>query len=225
MKIASEKIKARKPFFEKEVEAAFYRLLKDFEKREKTPLQLAPYFTVLHAGRSHPLPVPPRDLPPRREDEFAETRRRNRGERQRADPRLLGPCPLDHHGSQKGEDLYRLLEKAMLEGAIPGGKDGRTGEQVYWAGLAPLLGEERKLRAWKLIPPGGSLKRDYNRDIGHTFGKQESTTLFFKKGESSQALREGMVSAIEYQWPYQGYALGVEDMFVVGPDHGINITR
>jgi hypothetical protein len=118
-----------------------------------------------------------------------------------------------------------MLEKAMLEGAIPAGKGGRTGEDVYWGGLRPLFAGERKLRDWKLIPPGGLLKRDYNRDIGHTFGKQESTTLFFKKGETSQKLQEGMVSAIEYQWPYQGYALGIEDMFVVGPEHGINITR
>jgi Xaa-Pro aminopeptidase len=126
---------------------------------------------------------------------------------------------------KKGEDLYRLMEKAMLEGAIPGGRQGRTGEDVYWAGMRPLLKEERRLRAWKLLPRGGSLKRDYNRDIGHTFGKQESTTLFFKKGENVQKLKEGMVSAIEYQWPYQGYALGIEDMFVVGPKYGINITR
>lgn len=56
-------------------------------------------------------------------------------------------------------------------------------------------------------------------------GKQESTTLFFRKGETGQALKEGMVSAIEYQWPYQGYALGIEDMFVVGPHYGINISR
>jgi hypothetical protein len=112
-----------------------------------------------------------------------------------------------------------------LEKAIPGGREGRTGEEVYWAGMGPLLKEEKKLRAWKLIPQGADLRRDYNRDIGHTFGKQESTTLFFKKGERSQALKQGMISAIEYQWPYRGYALGVEDMFVVGPEYGINITR
>jgi len=46
-----------------------------------------------------------------------------------------------------------------------------------------------------------------------------------RKGEQGQVLKEGMVSAIEYQWPYKGYALGVEDMFVVGPEYGINITR
>jgi Xaa-Pro aminopeptidase len=224
LKIAAEKIKTRKPLFEKEVEAAFYRLLKDFEKKEKTPLQLAPYFTVLHAGVRTPYPSLPGIF---RLDGRMNSLKLDAGIVVKDRGLILACSDLARSITTdgKGEDLYRLLEKAMLEGAIPGGKDGRTGEQVYWAGLAPLLGEERKLRAWKLIPPGGSLKRDYNRDIGHTFGKQESTTLFFKKGESSQALREGMVSAIEYQWPYQGYALGVEDMFVVGPDHGINITR
>jgi hypothetical protein len=45
------------------------------------------------------------------------------------------------------------------------------------------------------------------------------------KGEKGQTLKSGMMSAIEYQWPYKGYALVVEDMFMVVPQHGINITR
>jgi Xaa-Pro aminopeptidase len=224
LKIAAEKLESGKPFFEKEVEMAFYRLLKGFEKREKSPLQLAPYFTVLHAGTRTPYPSLPGIFRLRAN---MNSLKLDAGIVVKDRGLILACSDLARSitTNPKAEDLYRILEKAMLEGAIPGGKDGTTGEQVYWAGLALLLMEERKLRAWKLIPPGGSLKRDYNRDIGHTFGKQESTTLFFKKGESSQALREGMVSAIEYQWPYQGYALGIEDMFVVGPDHGINITR
>jgi Xaa-Pro aminopeptidase len=222
--MAADRLKVRKPVFEKDVEKSFYRLLKEFEKRKRAPLQLGPYFMVLHAGVRTPYPSLP--------GIFLLSGKMNSLKLDAGivvkDRGLILACSdlaRSITTNKKGEDLYRLMEKAMLKGAIPGGREGRTGEDVYWAGMRPLLKEGKRLRAWKLIPRGGSLKRDYNRDIGHTFGKQESTTLFFKKGENSQVLQQGMVSAIEYQWPYQGYALGIEDMFVVGPKYGINITR
>jgi Xaa-Pro aminopeptidase len=220
----ANRMKDRKPVFEKEVQKAFYRLLKEYEKKEKTPLRLEPYFMVLHAGVRTPYPSLPGIF---RLSAKMKSLKLDAGIVVKDRGLILACSDLARSitTDKKGEDLYRLMEKAMLEGAIPGGRQGRTGEDVYWAGMRPLLKEERRLRAWKLLPRGGSLKRDYNRDIGHTFGKQESTTLFFKKGENVQKLKEGMVSAIEYQWPYQGYALGIEDMFVVGPKYGINITR
>ena len=220
----ANRLKVKKAVFEKDVQKAFYRLLKEYEKKEKTPLQLEPYFMVLHAGVRTPYPSLPGIF---RLSEKMNSLKLDAGIVVKDRGLILACSDLARSitTNQKGEDLYRLMEKAMLEGAIPGGREGQTGEGVYWAGMSPLLKEEKKLRGWKLIPPRGSLKRDYNRDIGHTFGKQESTTLLFKKGENSQILKQGMVSAIEYQWPYQGYALGIEDMFVVGPRYGINITR
>ncbi len=224
LEMAANRLKVRKPVLEKDVEKSFYRLLKEFAKREKTPLQLGPYFMVLHAGVRTPYPSLPGIF---RLSGKMNSLKLDAGIVVKDRGLILACSDLARSltTNKKGEDLYRLMEKAMLEGAIPGGRDGQTGEGVYWAGMRPLLKEAKRLRAWKLIPRGGSLKRDYNRDIGHTFGKQESTTLFFKKGENSQVLQQGMVSAIEYQWPYQGYALGIEDMFVVGPKYGINITR
>jgi Xaa-Pro aminopeptidase len=221
---AANRLKVKKAVFEKDVQKAFYRLLKEYEKKEKTPLRMEPYFMVLHAGVRTPYPSLPGIF---RLSEKMNSLKLDAGIVVKDRGLILACSDLARSitTNQKGEDLYRLMEKAMLEGAIPGGREGQTGEGVYWAGMSPLLKEEKKLRGWKLIPPRGSLKRDYNRDIGHTFGKQESTTLLFKKGENSQILKQGMVSAIEYQWPYQGYALGIEDMFVVGPRYGINITR
>jgi hypothetical protein len=222
--MASQKLMSKKPVYEKDVEREFYRLLKEYERKTGSPLQLSPYFMVLHAGGRTPYPSLP--------GFFRLSLRMN-------SLKLDAGILVKDHGlvlacsdlarsivvDKKGMDLYLLLEKAMLEGAIPGGREGQTGEGVYWAGINPLLQQEKTLRDWKLIPPAGLLRKHYNRDIGHTFGKQESTTLFFKKGEKGQTLKEGMVSAIEYQWPYKGYALGIEDMFVVGPRYGINITR
>jgi hypothetical protein len=224
LRVAAKRLEAGRPVFEKDVEKAFFRLLKEYEKREKTPLQLGPYFMVLHAGVRTGYPSLPGIF---RLSGEMNSLKLDAGIVAKDRGLILACSDLARSltTNQKGEDLYRLMEKAMLEGAIPGGREGRTGEEVYWAGLGPLLRDEKKLRAWKLIPRGAELRRDYNRDIGHTFGKQESTTLFFKKGESFQALKQGMISAIEYQWPYRGYALGVEDMFVVGPEYGINITR
>jgi Xaa-Pro aminopeptidase len=222
--MASRKLMTKKPVSEKDVEREFYRLLKEYERKSDSPLQLSPYFMVLHAGTRTPYPSLPGFF---RLSPLMNSLKLDAGILVKDKNVVLACSDLARSivVDKKGMDLYLLLEKAMLEGAIPGGKEGRTGEGVYWAGMGPLLKEEKTLRAWKLIPPAGLLKKHYNRDIGHTFGKQESTTLFFKKGEKGQTLKEGMVSAIEYQWPYKGYALGIEDMFVVGPKYGINITR
>ena len=222
--MASRKLMTQKPVYEKDVEREFYRLLKEYERKTGSPLKLSPYFMVLHAGTRTPYPSLPGFF---RLSPLMNSLKLDAGILVKDKNLVLACSDLARSivVDKKGMDLYLLLEKAMLEGAIPGGKEGQTGEGVYWAGMDPLLKEEKALRSWKLIPPGGLLKKHYNRDIGHTFGKQESTTLFFKKGEKGQTLKEGMVSAIEYQWPYKGYALGIEDMFVVGPEYGINITR
>jgi len=222
--MAEKKLRARLPVYEKDVEKEFYRLLKQYEKKAKTPLQLRPYFMVLHAGVRTPYPSLPGIF---RLSHKIKSLKLDAGILVQDRGVILACSDLARSLAldDKGVDLYALLERAMLEGAIPGGREGGTGEDVYWAGMQPLLRAEEKLRAWKLLPKNGFLQKDYNRDIGHTFGKQESTTLFFKKGENQQTLKEGMVSAIEYQWPYRGYALGIEDMFVVGPKYGINITR
>lgn len=222
--MASQRFMNKQPVYEKDVEKQFYRLLKEYERKTNSPLQLAPYFMVLHAGVRTPYPSLPGFF---RLSPGMNSLKLDAGILVKDDGLVLACSDLARSivVDKKGMDLYLLLERAMLEGAIPGGKEGQTGEGVYWAGMGPLLKEEKTLRAWKLIPPAGLLKKHYNRDIGHTFGKQESTTLFFKKGEKGQTLKTGMVSAIEYQWPYRGYALGIEDMFVVGPQYGINITR
>jgi len=222
--MAAKKIAENQPVYEKDVEKKFFSLLKQYEKKAKTPVHLEPYFVVLHAGTRTPYPSLPGNF---RLSTKINSLKLDAGILVKDQGLILACSDLARSivMDPTGAKLYGLLERTMLEAAIPGGKEGCTGEDVYWGGMKPLLREEKTLRGWKLLPPDGFLKKDYNRDIGHTFGKQESTTLFFKKGEKGQTLKTGMVSAIEYQWPYKGYALGVEDMFVVGPQHGINITR
>jgi len=222
--MAEKKLQAKEPVYEKDVEKKFYRLLKEYERKARTPLRMEPYFMVLHAGVRTPYPSLPGFF---RLSQKMKTLKLDAGILVKDRGLILACSDLARSLAmdKRGKSLYALLEKAMLEGAIPGGRKGHTGEEVYWAGIRPLLREEKKLRGWKFLPSAGFLKKHYDRDIGHTFGKQESTTLFFKKGEREQTLRPGMVSAIEYQWPYRGYALGIEDMFVVGPRYGINITR
>jgi len=222
--IAEKKLQSGAPVYEKDVERKFYQLLKEYEKKAKSPLQLEPYFMVLHAGTRTGYPSLPGFF---RLNKKIKSLKLDAGILVKDRGLVLACSDLARSFAmdERGKYIYKLIEKAMLEGAIPGGSEGRTGEDVYWAGVRPLLREETRLRAWKLLPKAGLLEKHYNRDIGHTFGKQESTTLFFKKGENQQTLKQGMVSAIEYQWPYKGYALGIEDMFVVGPKYGINITR
>jgi Xaa-Pro aminopeptidase len=222
--MAEKKLKTKTPVFEKDVEKKFFQLLKEYERKARTPLQLEPYFVVLHAGIRTPYPSLPGFF---RLSGKMKSLKLDAGILVKDRGLILACSDLARSVAmdQRGKDLYALLEQAMLEGAIPGGKEGSTGDDVYWAGIRPLLGQEKNLKSWKFLPPRGILEKHYDRDIGHTFGKQESTTLFFRKGEAAQTLKRGMVSAIEYQWPYRGYALGVEDMFVVGPKYGINITR
>jgi len=222
--MAEKKLKTKTPVFEKDVEKKFFQLLKEYERKARTPLQLEPYFVVLHAGIRTPYPSLPGFF---RLSGKMKSLKLDAGILVKDRGLILACSDLARTVAmdQRGKDLYVLLEQAMLEGAIPGGKEGSTGDDVYWAGIRPLLGQEKNLKSWKFLPPRGVLEKHYDRDIGHTFGKQESTTLFFRKGETAQTLKRGMVSAIEYQWPYRGYALGVEDMFVVGPKYGINITR
>lgn len=222
--LAGKKIREGRPVSEKDVERSFYRLLRRFAGPMDGRLRLRPYFMVLHCGRRTPYPSLPGfyRLPGR-----MKSLKLDAGVLVEKDGLILACSDLARSlvVDRKGKALYALLEGTMLDEAIPAGREGRTGEEVYWAGIRPLFREEKRLIQDGLLPAGASMKKHYDRDIGHTFGKQESTTLFFRKGESRQVLRAGMVSAIEYQWPYRGYALGIEDMFVVGPRRGINITR
>ncbi len=222
--MAEKRLEANRPVYEKDVERKFHRLLKEYERQLKIPVKLVPHFTVLHAGIRTPYPSLPGNL---RLTKKINSLKLDAGILLKDRGYILACCDLARSivMDRTAKAFYDLLERAVLEAAIPAGKEGAMGEDVYWAGMRPLLREEKTLRGWKLLPPNGFLEKDHNRDIGHTFGKQESTTFLFKKGSKEQTLKSGMVAAIEYQWPYKGYAFGVEDMFVVGPQHGINITR
>ncbi len=222
--MAAKKLAEKKPIAEKDVEKKFYRLLKEYGKKAKVPVELAPYFTVLHAGIRTPYPSPPGNF---RLSTKIRSLKLDAGILVKDQGLILACSDLARSLAMEptGKDLYDLLEKAMVEGAIPAGREGRTGEEVYWAGMKLLLREEKTLRGRKLLPSNGFLEKDYNRDIGHALGKQDTPILFFQKGEKGQRLKLGMVSSIEFHWPYKGYGFGVEDMFVAGPQKGINITR
>jgi len=47
---AEAKLAAGRVLYEKDIQKAFYRLLKKYEKEAKAPLSLRPYFMVLHSG-------------------------------------------------------------------------------------------------------------------------------------------------------------------------------
>ena len=57
--MAEKKLAAKKPVYEKDVEKKFYRLLKEYERKARTPLRMEPYFMVLHAGVRTPYPSLP----------------------------------------------------------------------------------------------------------------------------------------------------------------------
>ena len=60
--MAAKKLAANQPVYERDVERKFFSILKEYEKKAKTPVQLRPYFVVLHAGTRTPYPSLPGDF-------------------------------------------------------------------------------------------------------------------------------------------------------------------
>jgi len=62
---------------------------------------------------------------------------------------------------RREKDLYAPVERAMLEGAISGGREGRTGEELYCAGMRPLLQEEKNLRGGGYVRSWPEIRDQY----------------------------------------------------------------
>jgi Xaa-Pro aminopeptidase len=128
-------------------------------------------------------------------------------------------------GTSEGETFYRSLTHALLHGAIAACRPGTKGEDVFIAGLAVLEREQADIISGGFVPDRGRpLSQAFQRNIGHLLGKQEPATIEFQPWSRS-ALEAGMVGAAEFQWPYQQYCIGVEDLFLVTDDRPVNLTR
>jgi len=217
-------IEAKRKMSENDAEEKFLELLNEFKLKYNLSLDLRKYFVVLHAGTRTPYPSLSSGFPLSTEMNSL-----------KIDAGILIFQNGILHGcsdmartlvlTKEGKEVYDLMERSMIENAIPAAKQGNTGSDVYWAGVSPLVKMEGKIKEWGMLPPDAAIRDVYNRDIGHIMAKQEPVTLALVKEERSQRLQSGMIGSVEYQWPYKKHALGVEDMFLVTQEKGVNIAR
>lgn len=217
-------IEAKRKMSENDAEEKFLELLNEFKLKYNLSLDLRKYFVVLHAGTRTGYPSLPSDFPLSTEMNSLKI---DGGTLIFQNDILRGCSDMARTLvlTKEGKELYDLLERSMIENAIPAAKQGNTGSDVYWAGVSLLVEMEGRIKEWGMLPPEASIKDGYNRNIGHIMAKQESVTLILVKEEKSQRLQSGMVGAVEYQWSYKKHALGVEDMFLVTQEKGVNIAR
>ena len=122
-----------------------------------------------------------------------------------------------------GEKLFEVLDKIIYENVIPKIKSGLTGEEIYLMTTDSIEEYRSVLEPIGMIPKE-KVSEVFNRDVGHGLSLHEPGTLWFEKGDK-KAVLEGMVCAHEIQWSTRGFSIGVEDIFLVGKTHGINISR
>lgn len=222
--LAGADLSGGKELTESRVQEYLYRAYSEYQKVNGLKEEINPYFLVLHAGhrtRKPNLPgfVPLGDETRSLKIDSGVTVTDGRG-LLRAASDLCRMLTL----GQTAREFYSFIDQVMLTRAIPAVQPGRTGEQVYWEGVRDLVDREKEWVEMGLLPESYNLAGNYNRNIGHSMGKQEPAALGFEKG-NSLTVREGMVCCLEYQWPYYPYAIGVEDMVVVTAKGPVNITR
>lgn len=209
---------------ETDVQQYLYKAYSHFRIKNGLQVEIVPYFLVLHAGHRTRKPNLPSFI--------------SLGKETRSLKIDTGVLATDARGlvraasdlcrtlalSSAARELYEAMTETMLTKAIPAILPGRTGEMVYWDGVKDLLDREKDWVGMGLLPEGYGLAGNYNRNIGHSMGKQEPSTLGFEKGDE-HLVQEGMVCCLEYQWPYYPYAIGIEDMVVITARGPVNITR
>jgi Xaa-Pro aminopeptidase len=190
----------------------------------KLPIRVRTYFTHTHAGdRTHiPASATTHRIHPRTSlkiDAGLEVYD------ERGYLRAVSDITRSAVGRPEAREFYRLLDRTLTESVIAACRPGRTGQEVFAAGMNELERDRSWLVESGFCPPSdGSLAEIFGRDIGHLLGKQEPATVVLQKG-CAETLEPGMVAAAEIQWPYRDYCIGVEDVFLVTHDEPINLTR
>ena len=127
--------------------------------------------------------------------------------------------------SFQSNKIYELIKNTIKKYIIPNIKNVDTFEEIYYQGIKSFSENcEDIMKEYNLCPPSFSIIRDYNRDIGHLMGKQESFDEKIFKGHKNK-LRNNFIGCIEVQWQYKKHALVYEDMWYIGEQKKIaNIT-
>ena len=222
LQFAEKQVRSGADVSEKDVDRQRINSLAEFINMHRLPAQIRDYYVVLHAGNRTMIP----SMPANHKLAGAKTLKLDFGilffdtrGRLRACSDL---CRTSTFNEAAGE-VYDLMTRLMVEQVIPSCLPGKRAEEVYFTGLRVLEPYVPRLKQIGLMPQACSLQ-DYQRDIGHTLGKQEPAAVLFKEGNDI-VLEDGMIGCVEYQWPCAGNAIGTEDMFLMTGNGVINLTR
>jgi hypothetical protein len=126
--------------------------------------------------------------------------------------------------TDRARDACELLTAALkttMESALV---VGRRFSEVHQDCLNVLSSSRDALEQLAFLHPDQQMELIYaKRNVGHLMGKQESFVSEFRPGDAD-VLREYAVGAIEIQWPSQAGAIGVEEMWALGPDGLVVLT-
>ena len=225
LEFAQEQFNAGNVLTESDVQSRLYSHYAQYSLDHNLQVRIVPYFIVLHAGYRTRRPNLPSFEPLNKE--HTKTMKLDCGVLIIDQKGLVRACSdlcRTLARNPEAKQMYQYLNQTMITNAIPAALPGKTGKEVYHAGVFAMLdSDDHKWVDMGLLPQRG-LEGKFERDIGHVLGKQEPVSLGFKKGDNG-VLRNGMVCCVEYQWPYDRYAIGVEDMFVVTSKGPVNLTR
>jgi len=225
LEFAQEQLDAGQVVTESDVQSRLYGHYAQYSLDHNLQVRIVPYFIVLHAGHRTRRPNRP-SFDPLNKD-HTKSLKLDTGVLIIDQKGLIRACSdlcRTLARSPEAEQLYRYLDQIMITDAIPAALPDKTGEEVYQVGVSTMLtDDDRQWIDMGLLPQRG-LGGKFERNIGHVLGKQEPVSLSFKEGDSG-VLRNGMICCMEYQWPYDQYAIGVEDTFVVTPKGPVNLTR
>ncbi|HYE81414.1 MAG TPA: M24 family metallopeptidase [Clostridia bacterium] len=198
-------------------------LLQVFKERHNLPLKINTFWTNCHAAGRSVIPSLPFDYPL---DQSCKAVKIDAG------VSLIGDTGIHHAASDIARTIifdgdvqkaYDRFESYMVKDVIPNVKAGMCGKDIYELAVSRVEKERPYFLSLGMIPDA-DLARVFNRDVGHNMGLQEPVTIFFKK-DTAAAVTEGMVGALEYQWSMKNFGIGVEDLFLIGPDGGLNFSR
>ncbi len=125
---------------------------------------------------------------------------------------------------KEGRELYACLHDAVTGAAVPQCRSQATGREVFYAATRGLDAQKERLLATGLAPDAATYTDAYDRYVGHVVGKQRFVNTVFVR-QSDYALQTGISGAIEIPWAFDRYGLQYEDMFIVHPDKGLNLTK
>lgn len=220
---AKEKVEHGEYATERDIDAKYEEMLADFsEKHGLGELELKKYFVVLHAGSRTPFPALSSDYVLHAN---MKTLKIDSGATLFKNGILMSAsdqCRC-YNVAPEAQRIYEILGENIRRDVIPNIRGGMEGKEVYWNGLRPLAEFEDEFRRLGLMDRDFSMLESYNRNIGHTIDKEESCSVAADKLDS-RVFETKMIGCIEYQWPYQDYCIGVEDMFFIAPEGTIDFV-